>query len=64
MKTLKEMTIGSRFTEYHTPYEKKRSRTAYLLEYNHLTHDYDFMPGVDWFYMGMSEPAKSLKLKA
>jgi len=61
MKTFNDMELGSRFIIYHVVYEKKSSRTAYMLDYNHFIHDYDYMPGSEWFYMGMRDPAKLIE---
>ncbi len=55
-----ELSIGERVFVHHEAYEKKSSRTAYKLEWNHLTQDYDYMAGALWFYIGKNEPCKSL----
>lgn len=61
MQTFSEMPIGARIFVNHEAYEKKSSRTAYKLEWNHFTHDYDYIAGSLWFYVGMYEPSKQIK---
>ncbi len=56
-----DFEIGERIFVYHEAYEKKSSRTAYKLEWNHLTHDYDYVAGGVWFHIGKNEPCKEIE---
>ena len=61
MNKFSDFDIGDRvFVYFNEPYEKRSNRTAYKREWNHLTHDYDYVAGGVFLYVGKNEMCSAI----